>query len=49
MIYDMLHTTSSDRKLLQSGGEINLFATMKMQIVYPNKFGLGFIQSKSST
>ncbi len=42
-------TSTSDGHILQSGGEINLVATMNGQTVYANRYDMGFKQTNSST
>jgi hypothetical protein len=49
MIQNRAVTTTSDGQLLQSGGEINIIATMNGQEIYANKYGIGFKQSGPSS
>lgn len=49
MICNRTTTITNDGQLLQSGGEINITASMNGQEVYANKYGIGFKQSAPSS
>ena len=49
MIRNRATTITTDGNMLQSGGEINIVATMNGQEVFANKYGVGFKQSSMSS
>ncbi len=49
MIRNRATTITSSGQILQSGGEINIIATMNGQQVFANKYGIGFKQPGASS
>ena len=49
MIRNRATTTTTDDKILQSGGEINIVATMNGKEVFANSYGLAFKQNAPSS